>query len=82
MTQDQVSGEAGITTTQISRIENGRANPEAETLVRLAEALGVPVAALVAGIPGPHVDRCTSSLTRPRSRAAARAGPRGPGAAP
>jgi transcriptional regulator with XRE-family HTH domain len=51
MTQEQLSLESGVTTTQISRIENGRANPEAETLVHLAVALGVPLAALVAGIP-------------------------------
>jgi transcriptional regulator with XRE-family HTH domain len=51
MTQEQLSLESGVATAQISRIENGRANPETETLVRLAEAMGVPVAALVAGIP-------------------------------
>jgi transcriptional regulator with XRE-family HTH domain len=51
MTQEQLSLESGLTTTQISRIEKGRANPLAETLVRLAKALGVPVAALVAELP-------------------------------
>jgi transcriptional regulator with XRE-family HTH domain len=50
MTQLQLSLEAGVTTSQISKIENGHANPETETLVRLAEALGVPLAALVAGV--------------------------------
>jgi transcriptional regulator with XRE-family HTH domain len=51
MTQEQLSLEAGVATAVISRIENGHANPETETLVRLAKALDVPVGALVAGVP-------------------------------
>jgi transcriptional regulator with XRE-family HTH domain len=51
MTQEQLSHASGVATAQISRIENGRANPHMETLVRLAEALGVPVGKLVAEVP-------------------------------
>jgi transcriptional regulator with XRE-family HTH domain len=51
MTQEQLSLEARVPTAQISKIENGKGNPQVHTLVRLASGLGVPVAALVDGLP-------------------------------
>jgi transcriptional regulator with XRE-family HTH domain len=51
MTQEELSLESRVPTAQISKIENGKGNPQLYTLVRLASALGVPVARLVAGLP-------------------------------
>jgi transcriptional regulator with XRE-family HTH domain len=51
MTQEELSLESRVPTAQISKIENGKGNPQADTLVRLADALGVPVAKLVEGLP-------------------------------
>jgi transcriptional regulator with XRE-family HTH domain len=51
MTQEQLSLESRVPTAQISKIENGKGNPQVDTLVRLAGALGVPVAKLVEGLP-------------------------------
>lgn len=51
MTQEELSLESKVPMAQISKIENGKANPQLRTLVRLATALGVPVGRLVAGLP-------------------------------
>lgn len=51
MTQEELSLESSVPTAQISKIENGKGNPQLHTLVRLAAALDVPVAKLVAGLP-------------------------------
>lgn len=40
ITQKQLSDATGIAQADISRIENGNANPSLQTLVRLAEGLG------------------------------------------
>ena len=40
ITQKQLSERTGIAQADISRIENGNANPSLQTLVRLAEGLG------------------------------------------
>ena len=40
ITQKQLSDVTGIAQADISRIENGNANPSLQTLVRLAEGLG------------------------------------------
>ena len=51
MTQEELSLESKVPTAQISKIENGKGNPQLHTLVRLATALKVPVATLVAELP-------------------------------
>jgi transcriptional regulator with XRE-family HTH domain len=51
MTQEVLSLESRVPTAQISKIENGKGNPQADTLVRLASGLGVSVAKLVDGLP-------------------------------
>lgn len=45
---------AGMNVAHLGRIERGDGNPNLETLVRLAEALGVDVAELVRGIRVEH----------------------------
>lgn len=40
ITQKELSGRTGITQSDISKIENGNANPSIKTLKRLADALG------------------------------------------
>jgi len=44
----------GMNVAHLGRIERGEGNPNLETLVRLADALGVDVAELVAGIRVEH----------------------------
>jgi XRE family transcriptional regulator, regulator of sulfur utilization len=51
MTQEELSLESKVPMAQISKIENGKGNPQLRTLVRLATALEVPVGRLVAGLP-------------------------------
>lgn len=40
MTQKELSEKTGITQADISRLENGNANPSLHTLMRLAEGMG------------------------------------------
>ena len=40
LTQNELSARAGITQADISRLENGEANPSLKTMKRLATALG------------------------------------------
>ena len=40
LTQNELSARAGITQADISRLENGEANPSLKTMKRLAAALG------------------------------------------
>ena len=51
MSQQLVADLAGISQTQISRIEQGQGDTTTEILVRLAEAVGVKPAALLAENP-------------------------------
>jgi transcriptional regulator with XRE-family HTH domain len=44
----------GMNVAHLGRIERGQGNPNLETLVRLADALGVDVAELVVGIRVEH----------------------------
>ena len=44
MTQGELGERAGLATSYISRIENGRIQPTLKTLTRVTEALGVPLA--------------------------------------
>ena len=63
LTQGDVGERANLATSYVSRIENGRVQPNVKTLQRLATALGVPVSDLFAttGPPAPH--RCPVSST-------------------
>lgn len=47
MTQAEFARRCSVTRTYISALENGRKNPTLETQVRLAEALGISLSALV-----------------------------------
>lgn len=46
LTQEQLAERSGLSYKFIGEIERGRGNPTVETLARLAEALGVGIAAL------------------------------------
>lgn len=48
MTQGELAVRAGVNVRTITRIERGAVAPNMATVARLAEALGVPVARLVA----------------------------------
>jgi transcriptional regulator with XRE-family HTH domain len=50
MSQGQLASAAGITQSTLSRMERGQAQPDAFTLKKLAEALGVSVAELTAWV--------------------------------
>ena len=41
LTQKQLSEKTGITQPDISKLENGNANPSIRTLIRLADAMGM-----------------------------------------
>lgn len=43
MSQMDVALEAGVSTRHVSFVENGRARPSAEMILRLSEPLGVPI---------------------------------------
>lgn len=47
MTQEQLAAATGVHRVTIARIETGEASPKAETLKRIADALGVPMDALM-----------------------------------
>ncbi|MDX3839066.1 helix-turn-helix domain-containing protein [Streptomyces europaeiscabiei] len=49
LTQERLYLAAGISRWTLQEIEAGRGNPSARTLLRLARALGVPLAQLVDG---------------------------------
>ena len=46
LTQQEVGDRVGLTTSYVSRIENGRVEPSVKTLERLADALGLTVGEL------------------------------------
>lgn len=48
LSQETVAGHAGVHPTWLSRIEGGGANPAWGTVVRLAQAMSVPVSELAA----------------------------------
>jgi transcriptional regulator with XRE-family HTH domain len=50
LTQEQLSDRAGLHLTEISRIENGRRDPQLATIVTVADALEIAPAELLAGI--------------------------------
>lgn len=47
LTQERLGEQADVDRQQINRIEQGRSSPKLDTLLRLAEALGVDLADLV-----------------------------------
>ena len=76
LTQAQLASAAGIDTSHLSRIENDRTQIGLNALQRIADALGLPIAALFKGI-APRktaergLDRAVSSILRdaaPRKR--------------
>lgn len=65
LTQEQVAGQLGVSSEFYSRIERGLAHPSLETLLGMADVLGVTVDALL-GLDGPHAAaRMSFSLTSP-----------------
>ena len=50
ISQEELASLAGLHRTQISLLETGKREPRLETMVKLAGALGIPVAILVDGI--------------------------------
>jgi transcriptional regulator with XRE-family HTH domain len=47
LSQLEVCGRSGIDVASYSRIEQGHASPKIDTLIRIAEAIGVPLRDLV-----------------------------------
>jgi transcriptional regulator with XRE-family HTH domain len=47
LTQQDVCGRSGIDLASYSRIEQGHASPKLDTLIRIADAIGVELAELV-----------------------------------
>lgn len=48
LSQRQLCERTGIDIASLSRIEQGHASPKLDTLIRIADAIGVPLAELVA----------------------------------
>lgn len=54
LTQQAVARAAGIASDMVSRLENGHyTSPGLRTLLRIADGMGVPLAALLPEVPGP-----------------------------
>jgi transcriptional regulator with XRE-family HTH domain len=49
MTQAQLAERAGVSRATIARIETGEANPDLDTMSKIARGLGVPTAELLEG---------------------------------
>ncbi|NUR27884.1 MAG: helix-turn-helix transcriptional regulator [Catenulispora sp.] len=47
LTQQDVCSRSGVDVASYSRIEQGHASPLLDTLIRIADAIGVPLAALM-----------------------------------
>lgn len=57
LTQQAVARSAGIATDMVSRLENGHyTSPGLRTLLRIAEGMGVSLAALLPDVPSPTAD--------------------------
>jgi transcriptional regulator with XRE-family HTH domain len=50
LTQEQLSHVSGVTSGEVSKMERGAREPKITTLVKLADALDVPPADLLAGL--------------------------------
>lgn len=55
LSADQLAARAGVSKGSLVALENAAGNPNLATLVRLADALGVPVTQLIGEPPGPPV---------------------------
>jgi transcriptional regulator with XRE-family HTH domain len=66
--QEELGAMASLHRTEIGMVENGTRLPRADTLIKLASALAVPVGELVAGI-----ERTVPASTRPGSFAVGKA---------
>jgi transcriptional regulator with XRE-family HTH domain len=56
MSQTQLADQADVSRDYISKLENGARGPSMDTLMRIAEALQLPIAALTGEIPPPSRD--------------------------
>jgi transcriptional regulator with XRE-family HTH domain len=63
LTQVELASRAGLTTGTISRLERGREPPTVSSLVRIAEAMGLELGALVGSLP-PTAEKPASRLSR------------------
>lgn len=66
LTQDELAADTGIDSSNIRAYENGRAMPSVHTLMRIADALGVPPADLLEGL---RLEMFTTSPVDKRRRA-------------
>lgn len=64
LTQEQLAERAGLHPTYVAKIETGARLPSLETVDRLAEALGVPLALIVEALdtPAPHWEQVTKEV--------------------
>jgi transcriptional regulator with XRE-family HTH domain len=70
-TQNQLAFHAGLATSVVSQVENGKRDPSASTLKKLAEALGVNVSDLFRGEEAPKAQAPLSEEDGRRSKALA-----------
>ena len=68
ITQEELADRVGVFRTYMSRIETGVANPTLTTIHALADALGVPVAALFEAPQAPATARTRSRQPTSRGR--------------
>jgi transcriptional regulator with XRE-family HTH domain len=57
VSQEELAHRAGLDRTYVSSCERGKRNVSLETIVKLAEALGVLPSALLSGLDGPREDK-------------------------
>jgi transcriptional regulator with XRE-family HTH domain len=57
LTQEQVAERSGVHATEVSRIENGKRDPRASTLLRLAKAIEMRPGQLLDEEPGQRAGR-------------------------
>jgi transcriptional regulator with XRE-family HTH domain len=69
LTQEQLATRSGVTQETISRLERGSHTPQARTLQRLADALGIPPNQILTVEPAAEVTLCADLGMLPRSSA-------------
>ena len=57
LTQDELSGLAGLDRTHYSKLERGLRSPTLDTLFKIAQALGVPPHEIVKSIEEAHTEK-------------------------
>jgi transcriptional regulator with XRE-family HTH domain len=65
LSADQLAARAGVSKGALVALENAAANPNLATLVRIADALGVPVSALVEQQPARQVQVADAAAVQP-----------------